>query len=157
MKDRDELFCPVNVSVHISEYKNSISYSFSLELFTYSEVTIKSLSACLIFFFVVPGRLKLIPRMEYNYIMCSPADITVRRRGVFFNGLQISCGEARLSSHEKRWLPMFTSVDISAFEFGHCPILLRCFDMRCRWSKKTKPNKNIRYFVWEQVPLEFLN
>lgn len=38
MKDRNKLFCPLNVSVHISEYKNSMSYSFSLELFTYLEV-----------------------------------------------------------------------------------------------------------------------
>lgn len=41
VKDRDELFCAVNVSVHISEYKNSISYSFSLELFAYLEMMIK--------------------------------------------------------------------------------------------------------------------
>lgn len=58
MKDRDELFCPVNVSVHISEYKNSISYSFSLELLTYSEVTIKSLLCLFDFLFCCSGQIE---------------------------------------------------------------------------------------------------
>lgn len=106
VKDRDELFCPVNVSVHISEYKNSISYSFSLELFTYLEVMIKCLSCSFDFLFCRLGRLKPIPRMEYNYIMCSPVDITERQS--VFNGLQISCREACPSCQEKDWLLMFT-------------------------------------------------
>ncbi len=55
VKDRDELFCPVNASVHISEYKNSISYSFSLELFTYLEVMIKCLLCSFDFLFLSFG------------------------------------------------------------------------------------------------------
>lgn len=124
---------------------------------------LKVFYACLIFFFVVPGRLKPIPRMEYNYIMCSPADITDRRTGVFFQWLTKLLWR---SSSLMTWKTLVINVyicihfcvwvrSLSGFTTTFTILILDVFGQ----EKKTKTNKNVRYlygsmFLWNLGSLE---